>query len=77
VVKDVIDGQSAITPQGTEPMTSYTITFVDQAGKTLGSLTTLAPSHWDACLFGWDNAPEGTDDFSLTETRGAGVAENT
>jgi hypothetical protein len=44
-------------------MTSYTITFVDHAGETLGLLQTTAWSHWDACAFGWDTAPEGTDDF--------------
>ncbi len=53
--------------EGNLPMTSYKITYTNEAGGTLGSLSTLALSHWDACAFGWDNAPEGTDDFQVTE----------
>ncbi|WP_183097137.1 hypothetical protein [Mesorhizobium sp. YM1C-6-2] len=48
-------------------MTSYLITFTNEAGYTHGTLRTLAFSHWDACVFGWDNAPEGTDDFQVVE----------
>ena len=51
----------------TLPMTSYLITFTDGAGTTLGTLRTTAASHWDACEFGWNNAPKGTDDFQVTE----------
>lgn len=46
-------------------MTSYLIAYVDASGETLGTLKTCQPSHWDACSFGWDNAPEGTEDFQV------------
>ncbi|MBA3447877.1 MAG: hypothetical protein H0T56_09780 [Pseudaminobacter sp.] len=46
-------------------MTTYEITFTNEAGKILGSLQTNAWSDWDACEFGWNNAPEGTADFQV------------
>lgn len=46
-------------------MENYLITFTNEHGEPLGSLVTLQPGHWEACEYGWNNAPEGTDDFQV------------
>lgn len=62
-------------------MTNYLILFTNKAGHHIGKLVTLAASHWDACDFGWNNAPEGTDDFQIydelryAELTGASLAD--
>ena len=47
-------------------MQTYLITYLNEAGEVLGKLETRQWSRWDACSFGWTNAPRGTDDFMLT-----------
>ncbi|MER9213177.1 hypothetical protein NKI54_13995 [Mesorhizobium sp. M0663] len=48
-------------------MASYLITYFDKTGETLEELSTSQWDHWDACEFGWGNAPKGTEDFQVTE----------
>lgn len=47
-------------------MQQFKIVFYNERGETIGETMTAQESHWDACAYGWDHAPQGTDDFQVT-----------